>query len=146
MIRGVTEHMKSSDRQNGHERQRTSGLRATNSPFQKNAGAGALAVATLLMAGTAALAQQTTQKAAAAAAPPAAAAHAPAAAAPEGRGNAYYHFGLAHMYEELAVNSGRGDYATRAIEEYKLALNADPDSPFLNNGYTLAEPAAAPPR
>ena len=38
------------------------------------------------------------------------------------------------MYEELATNTGRQDYATRAIEEYKLALNADPTSPYLNNG------------
>jgi tetratricopeptide (TPR) repeat protein len=53
------------------------------------------------------------------------------------RGNAYYHFGLAHMYEDMAMNTGRQDYATRAVEEYKLALNADPDSPFLNDG--LAE-------
>jgi tetratricopeptide (TPR) repeat protein len=38
------------------------------------------------------------------------------------------------MYEEMATNTGRQDYATRAIEEYKLALNADPGSPYLNNG------------
>jgi len=38
------------------------------------------------------------------------------------------------MYEEMATNTGRQDYATRAIEEYKLALNADPTSPYLNNG------------
>jgi tetratricopeptide (TPR) repeat protein len=50
------------------------------------------------------------------------------------RASAYYHFGLAHMYEEMATNTGRQDYATRAIEEYKLALNADPTSPYLNNG------------
>jgi tetratricopeptide (TPR) repeat protein len=55
------------------------------------------------------------------------------AVAPD-RAAAYYHFGLAHMYEEMATNTGRQDYATRAIEEYKLALNADPTSPYLNNG------------
>ncbi len=43
------------------------------------------------------------------------------------RSAAYYHFGLAHMYEEMATNYGRPEYATRAIEEYKLALNADPE-------------------
>ena len=35
---------------------------------------------------------------------------------------------------DMAANTGRQDYATRAVEEYKLALNADPTSPFLNNG------------
>ncbi len=58
------------------------------------------------------------------------------AAAPD-RASAYYHFALAHVYEDMATNYGRPDYATRAIEEYKLALNADPTSKFLNSG--LAE-------
>src|SRR6201996_9222144 len=53
------------------------------------------------------------------------------------RSTAYYHFGLAHMYEDMAVNYGRPEYATKAIEEYKLALDADPSSKYLNNG--LAE-------
>jgi tetratricopeptide (TPR) repeat protein len=53
------------------------------------------------------------------------------------RSTAYYHFGLAHMYEEMATNYGRPEYATRAIEEYKLALDADPGSKYLNSG--LAE-------
>jgi tetratricopeptide (TPR) repeat protein len=53
------------------------------------------------------------------------------------RGTAYYHLALAHTYEDMAVNTGRQDYATRAVEEYKLALNSDPNSAFLNNG--LAE-------
>ncbi len=53
------------------------------------------------------------------------------------RSAAYYHFGLAHMYEDMATNYGRPEYATRAIEEYKLALDADPTSKYLNSG--LAE-------
>ena len=53
------------------------------------------------------------------------------------RSSAYYHYGLAHLYEEMAVNAGRPDYATQAIEEYKLALNADPNSAMLQDG--LAE-------
>jgi tetratricopeptide (TPR) repeat protein len=53
------------------------------------------------------------------------------------RGTAYYHLALAHTYEDMAANTGRQDYATRAVEEYKAALNADPTSAFLNNG--LAE-------
>lgn len=60
----------------------------------------------------------------------------PPAPAPD-RAAAYYHFTLAHTYEEMATTYGRPEYATRAIEEYKLALNADPGSPFLNSG--LAE-------
>jgi tetratricopeptide (TPR) repeat protein len=52
---------------------------------------------------------------------------------PEDRASAYYHYTLAHEYEEMATTYGRPDYATRAIEEYKLALNADPESPYLNS-------------
>src|ERR1700739_2662640 len=44
---------------------------------------------------------------------------------------------LAHEYEDMAMTSGRPEYATRAVEEYKLALNNDPSSKFLNSG--LAE-------
>jgi len=61
---------------------------------------------------------------------------APQAPAPD-RSSAYYHYGLAHMYEEMAVSAGRPDYATQAVEEYKLALNADPNSALLQDG--LAE-------
>ncbi len=50
------------------------------------------------------------------------------------RSGAYYHYGLAHLYEEMAVNAGRPDYATQAVEEYKLALDADPTSPLLQDG------------
>jgi len=45
----------------------------------------------------------------------------------------YYHMGLAAMYEEDALSNGKTGDITRAIEEYKLALNADPNSPELNN-------------
>ncbi|MCL2659195.1 MAG: tetratricopeptide repeat protein [Acidobacteriaceae bacterium] len=57
-----------------------------------------------------------------------------AASAVPDRSAAYYHYGLSHLYEEMAVNAGRTDYATQAIEEYKLALNADPNSALLQNG------------
>jgi tetratricopeptide (TPR) repeat protein len=50
------------------------------------------------------------------------------------RAAAYYHYGLAHLYEDMAVNAGRPDYATQAVEEYKLALNADPKSALLQDG------------
>lgn len=56
---------------------------------------------------------------------------------PVDRGSAYYHYGLAHMYEDMAVSAGRPDYATQAIEEYKLAMDADPNSATLQDG--LAE-------
>jgi tetratricopeptide (TPR) repeat protein len=60
----------------------------------------------------------------------------PPAAAQSGpdRSAAYYHYGLAHLYEEMAINAGRSDYATQAVEEYKLALSADPTSPLLQDG------------
>jgi tetratricopeptide (TPR) repeat protein len=61
----------------------------------------------------------------------------PASTQKADRAAAYYHFGLAHMYEDMATNYGRPEYATRAIEEYKLALDADPSSKYLNSG--LAE-------
>jgi len=47
--------------------------------------------------------------------------------------SAYYHFMVAHEYEEMATTFGRTEYATRAIEEYKMALNADPASKYLNS-------------
>ncbi len=49
------------------------------------------------------------------------------------RAQAYYHSALASSYEEEAVEEGRPELAMQAIEEYKLALNADPASPQLNN-------------
>jgi tetratricopeptide (TPR) repeat protein len=50
------------------------------------------------------------------------------------RASAYYHYGLAHLYEDMAVNAGRSDYATQAVEQYKLALDADPNSKMLQDG------------
>lgn len=46
----------------------------------------------------------------------------------------YYHYGLAKMYEDQAVANGRQDLATQAVEQYKLALNADPASRVLQDG------------
>ncbi|MFY9855412.1 MAG: tetratricopeptide repeat protein [Terracidiphilus sp.] len=53
--------------------------------------------------------------------------------APPNRAQAYYHMALASGYEEQAVEDGRPELVTQAIEEYKLALNADPASAQLNN-------------
>ena len=50
---------------------------------------------------------------------------------------AYYHFMMAHMYEEMVSMYGRSDYANKAIEEYRLAIENDPSSDYLNAG--LAE-------
>ena len=58
---------------------------------------------------------------------------APTAAQSSNRATAYYHAALAGMYEDNAISDGRADEVTRAVEEYKLALNADPDSASLNN-------------
>src|SRR6266852_7431823 len=50
---------------------------------------------------------------------------------------AYYHFTMAHMYEEEMAAYGRSDLVSKAIEEYRLAIEADPTSEFLSSG--LAE-------
>ncbi len=53
------------------------------------------------------------------------------------RAAAYYHYALAHMYEEQVAVYGRSELATKAIEEYRLAIEADPTSEYLTAG--LAE-------
>jgi tetratricopeptide (TPR) repeat protein len=53
------------------------------------------------------------------------------------RAAAYYHFTVAHMYEEQVATYGRSDLANKAIEEYRAAIDADPTSPYLTSG--LAE-------
>jgi tetratricopeptide (TPR) repeat protein len=50
---------------------------------------------------------------------------------------AYYHYTLAHLYEEQVTAYGRSELATKAMEEYRLAIEADPSSEFLTSG--LAE-------
>lgn len=50
---------------------------------------------------------------------------------------AYYHFALAHTYEEMVTMYGRSDFATKAVDEYRLAIANDPSSDYLNAG--LAE-------
>src|SRR6202040_3631908 len=57
-----------------------------------------------------------------------------AAATVPDRAASYYHYGLARLYEDMAVNAGRSDYATQAVEQYKLALDADPNSRLLQDG------------
>lgn len=62
-----------------------------------------------------------------------------AAAAPRkpDKAQAYYHYSLAHIYEELVSIYGRAEFAQKAIQEYRLAIENDPNSEYLNAG--LAE-------
>ena len=53
------------------------------------------------------------------------------------RAAAYYHYSLAHMYEEQVTMYARSDLANKAIEEYRLAIEADPGSEYLTSA--LAE-------
>ena len=48
------------------------------------------------------------------------------------KAEAYYHYALAHMYEEMGVAYNRQEYLSKALEEYKLAMQNDPTSPFLS--------------
>ena len=61
----------------------------------------------------------------------------PSAAHKPDKAAAYYHYTLAHMYEEQVAVYGRSDLATKAIEEYRAAIEADPGSEYLTSG--LAE-------
>src|SRR5206468_4699501 len=53
------------------------------------------------------------------------------------KAGAYYHYALAHMYEEQVAVYGRSELANKAIEEYRIALDADPTSEYLTSA--LAE-------
>lgn len=56
-----------------------------------------------------------------------------AAGAKVDHASAYYHYTLAHMYAELAgTYRNRTDYVNDAIENYKEAIKADPQSPALS--------------
>jgi tetratricopeptide (TPR) repeat protein len=65
--------------------------------------------------------------------PAAVPATAPDAKQDANRAVAYFHLALAATYEDDAISEGRPEDVSHAIEEYKLALNADPDSAELNN-------------
>src|ERR1700761_6536601 len=41
------------------------------------------------------------------------------------RADAYFHYTLAHMYEEMVATYGRAEYANKAIDEYRAAIQAD---------------------
>jgi tetratricopeptide (TPR) repeat protein len=90
------------------------------------------AAASLLLLPAAALAAQAPAPAAAAPAGAVQPAGQASASAPN-RAMAYYHAALASIYEDDAISEGRPEEITHAIEEYKVALDADPDSPQLND-------------
>jgi len=90
-------------------------------------------VASLLLSSALAFAQQPSTRTEPSAKPPAN----NEAAAKIDRAAAYYHFTLAHTYEEQMAAYGRSDLVNKAIEEYRLALEADPSSEYLSSG--LAE-------
>jgi len=94
-------------------------------------------VAVLLLISAVAFAQQTNNKAPQNEAPAASTDSGQHAQKVPDRAAAYYHYSLAHMYEELVSIYGRAEYATKAIQEYRAAIEADPDSEYLNAG--LAE-------
>lgn len=48
------------------------------------------------------------------------------------KAQAYYHFALGHLYEDLAATYGnRSEYANKAIDNYRLAIKEDPSASFL---------------
>jgi tetratricopeptide (TPR) repeat protein len=63
---------------------------------------------------------------------PSQAAQSPALPKEPDQAAAYYHYTLAHMYEEMVSMYGRSDYANKAIDEYRLAIANDPNSDYLN--------------
>jgi len=85
-----------------------------------------LATAVMTVPVTSAFAQNSAQAASGSAAAP--------ANQDANRAQAYYHAALADLYEEQAINSGRPEYVQHAIDEYKYALNADPESAELHGG------------
>lgn len=47
------------------------------------------------------------------------------------RSEAYFHFSMAHLYRQLAMQFVRQEYVDKAIEEYKLAAEADPAAGYI---------------
>ena len=93
----------------------------------------------LLLSSTCAFAQQSSSSANPSSSPAAenTAASSSSASPKVDKSAAYYHFTMAHMYEEEMAAYGRSDLVSKAIEEYRLAIQADPTSNYLTSG--LAE-------
>ena len=98
--------------------------------------AGRLGLLGLVFACGSAVAQSTAapQSKSAAPAPGVGSLAAPGSAAKPDRSAAYYHYGLAQLYENEAATGGRNDLANKAIDEYKQALTADSGSRTLQTG------------
>lgn len=80
-----------------------------------------LACVTCLLASGVALAQATPP-------PEQKAASSPAADSGDGKAAAYYHYSLGHLYAEMAGAFGnRGEYFTKAAENFRLAMKEDPE-------------------
>ncbi len=54
-----------------------------------------------------------------------------ATAAKQGRADAYYHYAMAHLYQQLAMQYVRQEYLQRSLDEYKAAIELDPQSDYL---------------
>src|SRR5581483_4364788 len=56
----------------------------------------------------------------------------PAAGGEDPKAAAYYHYSLGHLYSELAGAYGnRGEYFTKAVDNYRAAMAADPSATFI---------------
>ena len=65
---------------------------------------------------------------------PAAPQQAEEASATPDRATAYYHYALAHLYEQLAVEHMNREYLQRSVDEYQKAIEADPNADALYQG------------
>jgi tetratricopeptide (TPR) repeat protein len=57
----------------------------------------------------------------------------PAAGRESNRGESYYHYAMAHLYELLARDYRSTEYVNKSIDEYKQAIQADPSSEYLSS-------------
>jgi len=55
----------------------------------------------------------------------------PEARKTQDRAASYYHYSMGHLYEQLAREYRSTEHLNKAIEQYKLAIQADPASEFL---------------
>jgi hypothetical protein len=64
------------------------------------------------------------------------------------RAAAYYHYALACMYAQMDGDSGgrNPEYANKAIENYKAAVEADPQTLHMPPGFVIPAPRFAAPR
>jgi hypothetical protein len=70
----------------------------------------------------------------------------PAANEKVDKATAYYHYMVAHMYSEKAMETGgrNREYVTQAIENYQAAIKADPRTPLLSEEMARVPAARVP--